>query len=718
MKIMKEKIKLFKEKIHNSKFNLPVRNILLAIVINLAVEMLSRHSVLEGLVFMGTRPLQFLYGVLVVMFTLTVSSLFRRRVFVRTLVCGLWIICGIVNFVVTDFRHTPFTAQDLRLIKYAYTVAPVYLSAFQIILILVLAVCFIAVMVVWWFKAPKLSEKINYFKALVVILSFWFVVWGSTKLCVTFGILAQNFGNIGAAYDDYGFAYCFSSSLLNSGIDKPKDYNEDTIREILAKMDQYESGKAEDGPLEVPTKNAEDKEEGSDGEGREEGSQTSAESGAETQPQEEQGKDDVRASEQYPNIIFVQLESLFNPELLSGVKFSRTVLPNLTLLYKRYSSGFLSVPSVGAGTANTEFEVISGMNLNDFGPGEYPYKTVLMHNACESICYDLKEYGYATHALHNNDGTFYDRNTVFSQLGFDDFTSVEYMNGLEYNLLGWADDSVLTGEILGILESTEGRDFIYTISVQGHGDYPEDYAAAEGDITVAGEPVKGYVNQLTYYANQIHQMDEFVSELIRALGAWGEPVVLVMYGDHLPAFDITDEQLSAGNTYTTQYVIWNNIGLEKADEDIEAFQLSSHVFDMLGLEGGAISRYHSRVRNTESEEEYLRGLKLLEYDILYGDKEVYGGSLPYAQTNLQMGYKNITINGVSNADDHVVVIGQNFTPYSYVKINGEYVETIYSSDQVLLVDGMHLEDGDEVAVVQKGKDGMKLSSTSLYVYKR
>ncbi len=49
------------------------------------------------------------------------------------------------------------------------------------------------------------------------------------------------------------------------------------------------------------------------------------------------------------------------------------------------------MPSVGAGTANTEFESITGMNLDFFGPGEYPYKTVLKKTSCESVAFDLKK---------------------------------------------------------------------------------------------------------------------------------------------------------------------------------------------------------------------------------------------------------------------------------------------------------------------------------------
>ena len=65
--------------------------------------------------------------------------------------------------------------------------------------------------------------------------------------------------------------------------------------------------------------------------------------------------------------------------------------------------------SIGAGTANTEFEVMTQMNVHDFGTGEYPYKTILQDTTCESIAYNLKELGLSTHVLHNNTATFYDR---------------------------------------------------------------------------------------------------------------------------------------------------------------------------------------------------------------------------------------------------------------------------------------------------------------------
>ena len=77
------------------------------------------------------------------------------------------------------------------------------------------------------------------------------------------------------------------------------------------------------------------------------------------------------------------------------------------------------MPAIGAGTANSEFEVLTGFNVAYFGAGEYPYKTILGKQTIESMATQLKLDGYSTHAMHNHDGTFYDRYKVYKNMGFD-----------------------------------------------------------------------------------------------------------------------------------------------------------------------------------------------------------------------------------------------------------------------------------------------------------
>ncbi len=658
----------------NNKFfgNVWIRLGLLSVLLNIIVEALSRHSLWDGISHIWVNPPAFIYNCLMIFFTLSFAVFFKKRIFVCVLVSTIWIGMGIVNCIMLSFRKTPFTAPDCKNLSDFFKVLPQYFSTFQVVLIIVLIVLVIAGIIIFAIRSPKIKTKINYIMCgLVTAVSFGAVMLLS-NIGPKLGFLAENFGNIANAYKKYGFGYCFFSSVFDSGIDKPKDYNKDTIQNLVQEMDTQAP--------EVLDDNAE-----------------------------------VDPEKVHPNIVFVQLESLFDPTLLKGLEFSEEPLPNLKKLYANFSSGYLSVPSFGAGTANTEFEVITGMNLDDFGPGEYPYKTVLKDNACESICYYLKAYGYTTNALHNNEGDFYQRNSVFSRLGFDTFTSIEYIESYTETPMGWAEDDCLIGEITGMLKETDTPDFVYCISVQGHGDYP---APIEGmNITVSNNDVTGNPEGFEYFVNQIHEMDKFVGNLIEEVNKIDEDTVIVFYGDHLPTFDITDEDLENGNIYQTQYVIWNNFGLEHIDKDIEAFQLSSMVMSRLGLSGGVISKLHMTNLDAENQEEYLDKLTLLEYDLLYGDCEAYEGENPYTITNLQMGYKKITINKVTDSDDGAVITGANYTGCSKVTVNGEIHETEFISNKELLVRDYTLEEGDKIAVVQEDENGDILSSTSIYVIK-
>ena len=134
---------------------------------------------------------------------------------------------------------------------------------------------------------------------------------------------------------------------------------------------------------------------------------------------------------------------------------------------------------------------------------------------------------------------------------------------------------------------------MFTISVQGHGDYPS--TPMEGytpEIKVTNFPVAEQQASFEYYVNQIHEMDNFIGELIQSLSERDEETVLVLYGDHLPTFDFTDEMLTNGDKFQTQYVIWSNFDMDRQEKNIQAYQLSAYVMKRLGISEGYIMKYH------------------------------------------------------------------------------------------------------------------------------
>ncbi|HIZ59558.1 MAG TPA: sulfatase-like hydrolase/transferase, partial [Candidatus Dorea faecipullorum] len=453
-----------------------------ACVINFIIEAISRHSAFEAWDYMVGSPLVFLYNAFMIFMTFTVVYLVRRRVFARIIISVLWLVLGVANGYMLIKRVTPFNAQDLKVAGDAVSLINNYFDPIELIVLVIGIVAVVLWVVSMWRRGGQYEGKMHRIAALIGIAACFGLYTFVSQAALDKRVVSNYFGNIAFAYEDYGLPYCFMASLFNTGIDEPNGYSEETIAEI-----------SNNGEL------------------------TKSETG--------------RSDEELPNIIFIQLESYFDVDEAEFFTTSEDASPNLHAMFKEYSSGYFKVPSVGAGTANTEFEVLTGMNMRYFGPGEYPYKTIVKYQPTESAASALSALGYGTHALHNNGGNFYSRAEVYNQMGFDSFTSKEFMNILQTTENGWAKDDVLIDHILEAMDTTEQQDFVFGVSVQGHGDYPEEQIIENPKIKVEGIEDEATKNKWEYYVNQVYEMDAFAGKLVQKIEERGEPTVVVFYGD-------------------------------------------------------------------------------------------------------------------------------------------------------------------------------------------
>lgn len=593
---------------------------LLACIINFVIEAISRHSVVAAWDYMTGTPLVFLYNAFMIFVTFSIVYLFKRRIFVRMIIGAIWVILGIANGYILLKRVTPFNAQDLKIAGDGIALINNYCNGFEVVVIAVGAVALLIWLISMWRRGGQYAGKIHHIAALIGIIVCGVLYTFVTNIAIDKRVVSTYFGNIAFAYEDYGLPYCFSASLFNTGISEPNGYT----KKAMAKIDK-------DGEL----------------------NQTAT----------------SRSSDELPNIIVVQLESYFDVANAEFFTTSEDACPNLHNLYQNYSNGYFKVPSVGAGTANTEFEVLTGMNLRYFGPGEYPYKTYSKKHPTESAATALASLGYGTHALHDNTGNFYSRANVFNNMGFDTFTSKEFMNVLQTTENGWAKDEILTHHIMEAMDTTKQEDFVFTVSVQGHGNYPETQVIENPKIKVEGIEDEALKNKWEYYVNQVYEMDQFVGDLIKAVEERNEPSVVVFYGDHLPTMGLKAEDLKSRYLYNTNYVIWDNIGLQKDDKNIPAYQLMSEVLNRLDIHSGTVFNYHQQRKGTKN---YLSDLELLQYDILYGKQYVYNGKAPITEGHMVMGIRNVSLSSiVPQLNSGYSLYGENFTKYSRVYVNGE-----------------------------------------------
>ena len=638
---------------------------LLACIINFVIEAISRHSVVAAWDYMTGTPLVFLYNAFMIFVTFSIVYLFKRRIFVRMIIGAIWVILGIANGYILLKRVTPFNAQDLKIAGDGIALINNYCNGFEVVVIAVGAVALLIWLISMWRRGGQYAGKIHHIAALIGIIVCGVLYTFVTNIAIDKRVVSTYFGNIAFAYEDYGLPYCFSASLFNTGISEPNGYT----KKAMAKIDK-------DGEL----------------------NQTAT----------------SRSSDELPNIIVVQLESYFDVANAEFFTTSEDACPNLHNLYQNYSNGYFKVPSVGAGTANTEFEVLTGMNLRYFGPGEYLYKTYSKKHPTESAAIALASLGYGTHALHDNTGNFYSRANVFNNMGFDTFTSKEFMNVLQTTENGWAKDEILTQHIMEAMDTTKQEDFVFTVSVQGHGNYPETQVIENPKIKVEGIEDEALKNKWEYYVNQVYEMDQFVGDLIKAVEERNEPSVVAFYGDHLPTMGLKAEDLKSRYLYNTNYVIWDNIGLQKHDKNIPAYQLMSEVLNRLDIHSGTVFNYHQQRKGTKN---YLSDLELLQYDILYGKQYVYNGKAPITEGHMVMGIRNVSLSSiVPQLNSGYSLYGENFTKYSRVYVNGEKQKSSFLNNTRINLSETELKDGDVIQVGQVGSSDTIFRMSDKYTY--
>lgn len=638
--------------------------IVVSFILYFIVETVNQKNIIDGFLFIFKNPVAFAVNLGIVMLTFCGALFIRKRLFYYTLVGVLWIVMAVINLILLIQRNTQFNASDILIFRYGIFITARYLSVLHCILIAIgLTVATISVIYLYR-NGYKTHDRPDAKRSGIVLGS----VSGAVVLLIVIGnlsgILMPRFTNIQQGFGKNGFVYAFACSIFEKGVDEPENVEPGSVEDIISVLpeEDYSNGSR-------------------------------------------------------PNVVFVQLESFIDPKQIKGTEFDSDPAANFNRLINECPSGYLTVPVVGGGTANAEFEMLTGMSLEHFGTIEYPYETYADNMTCESMAYNYKALGYKAHAMHNFSAGFYMRNKVFENLGFDTFTSFEYMTDIEYNTIGWAKDKILEKYILSALDSTEESDFVYAISVQGHGSYPNEFDDAESEFSteISSEDVAEYKEAIEYYVSQVREMDAFVGSLTQTLSEYNEPTVVVFFGDHLPGIRFTEDMMKTGSLYKTQYVIWSNFKLEAEDRNLNSYQLAAHVQDILGFSSGMMTKFHQTYWEDEN---YDRYLQTLEYDITEGRMLTYGGENPFVAPEMKYGIVDVEIGNAVVVEGNLYISGKNFNEHSVIYINSIRKNTEFLNSGSLMADAS-VKDGDIITVAQINYQmpWTYLSKTEEYVYK-
>lgn len=288
------------------------------------------------------------------------------------------------------------------------------------------------------------------------------------------------------------------------------------------------------------------------------------------------------------NLFLIMNESWADLRYIADFQECDTITPYIDSLTENVIKGFLHMPVFGAGTANSEYEVLTGNSTQFLGSGNIAYQLFISQKEY-GLASIFRSMGWQAIAMHPNLATNWNRNIVYPRMGFEQFISQENWSEENWNALRWCiSDEASYRELIDLYEN-KGEESLFTflVTMQNHGGYNwEEY---EANVSLDYEEDYPLAEQ---YLSLIQETDRAFAELVNYFEQIQEPTMIVMFGDHLPNIEQefyellfeTDwdslDLLQKQKIYTTPYVIWTNYELP----EIESVEMSSNYFGSFFLQ--------------------------------------------------------------------------------------------------------------------------------------
>lgn len=267
-----------------------------------------------------------------------------------------------------------------------------------------------------------------------------------------------------------------------------------------------------------------------------------------------------------PHVILVMNESYSDLRILGNLELSQENMEFFYSLKENTVRGSVSASVFASGTANSEFEVLTGCSTAFLPVKYYPYLQCIQ-KPMNSLVSQMKKYGYTAYSMHPAAASSWDRIRVYRCFGFDESLWQEDFEGAERIHIGVSDEETYKK----VIELYEGREtgeklFIFDVTIQNHGGYRMDESPyAVTAVNMDNEEVDEYLSLIKI-------SDEAFAKLIGYFEEQEEKVVICMFGDHQP--HVSDSILGDGaerdverslNKYRVPFIIWANYDIEEAD---------------------------------------------------------------------------------------------------------------------------------------------------------
>ena len=324
-------------------------------------------------------------------------------------------------------------------------------------------------------------------------------------------------------------------------------------------------------------------------------------------------------------IVYVLSESFADPSRIEGVNLSRNPIPKIQEIKTKVTSGLMQSDGYGGGTANMEFQTLTGLPFYNINPtvsvlySEVAPKMRRLISVSDS--FNNKE------VIHFESPINYSRNVIYNRLKFNKFISIDDKKNydLGYQEVHISDESTYKA-VLKEMDAKKNQ-FFSVITIQNHSPF---IAGEPSDLTATGNGFSDDENtKLTNYSRLLTFTDTATQSFLESLSKIAKKITVVFYGDHLPGlYPESAFKNNPESQYQTDYFIWSNFDAPKLNYPlVNSSDFSAMVFEQTNSK---VSPYYALLTEVlkkasvdkkalEGEaQEIAEDLKMVEYDLISG----------------------------------------------------------------------------------------------------
>lgn len=280
-------------------------------------------------------------------------------------------------------------------------------------------------------------------------------------------------------------------------------------------------------------------------------------------------------------VIMILSESFSDPTRVPGIALAEDPMPNIRALKETTTSGLMLSPGFGGGTANIEYQSLTGLDLALFDDSmQSMYQELVPHQKNPFAWNQIwnAEYGKSgSVAFHSYYKNMYLRDVNYKKFGFNKFYTLDSKPAITHqdrtDNSPYVNDAASYQNIIDQLNKEEHPQFLQLVTMQNHMPYDNWYFNNQFEQANVTENLNDYERgQINTYAKGVSITDQATIDFLNQLNAMDKPITVIFYGDHLPGSYQT-AAADKNNTlalHQTDYFIWSNQASASAGVKLDA----------------------------------------------------------------------------------------------------------------------------------------------------